>query len=211
MSSLGELVDAVWEIGGDELGIDAQALDKLERAHGRLRQPAALNAATRMRTHLLNLDRDFAPYAQTDPADPPAPEQEFDPTDAVETSDTPTATVVRAVAWRSVPDRHNVRSAIASVSSQLDDICEQVQRANLPDGEQALTRIERAQLIAILQTAIAILQAPMVERGLLARAGKSLGDAAAKTAEREVQQGLGAMMGIARKELFELLRSIFLG
>jgi hypothetical protein len=53
------------------------------------------------------------------------------------------------------------------ISGLLDDIVTHVQRANVPEDDQILTQIERQQLIAVLETALAVLRSPMLEKGLL--------------------------------------------
>lgn len=207
VAELPELTDIVYEWGGDELGLDHATLDRLMRLRGRLRQPVALHAATRARTFLLNLDRTFASLA--DPESDPGEDADTSTESEEIVGSTGAALSLKAVSWRAVPDEPDLRQKIAQLAGLLDDICRHVERSNLPDDEQALSRVEKAQLIAVLQTTLAVLQAPMIERGLLSHAGQSLRDAATKTVEREVQKGLGYMMSAAGQGILAVLRQVF--
>jgi len=71
-----------------------------------------------------------------------------------------------------------------------------------------LTDIERAQLIAILETTLAVLKGPMVEPGLLKKAARIAKDIAERTAKKKVEEGLGVALGYAGKKLFDLLASL---
>jgi hypothetical protein len=98
---------------------------------------------------------------------------------------------------------------IGAVASILDSIIEQVRHSNLPSAEQALTELERRQLIAILETTLAVLKSPLAERGLLKKAKSALEQAAMKSVEKGAQEGLGQLMGAAGSRLHDLLAWLF--
>ena len=102
-----------------------------------------------------------------------------------------------------------VKLTIHAVSTLLDGIVQQVKQTNLPPDDQILTQLEREQLIAILETTLAVLKSPMAEKGLLTKARESVGRAAGSAAEKGVQEGLGTMASAAAERLAMLVRSIF--
>lgn len=73
----------------------------------------------------------------------------------------------------------------------------------------ALTEIERAQLIAVLETVLAVLRAPMAERSILKKAKGMLGGVTKRVAEKQAEQGLGEAAGTAREWLSDILNSIW--
>jgi hypothetical protein len=82
-------------------------------------------------------------------------------------------------------------------------------KTNLPPEQQALSQIERAQLIAILETALQILKAPIMEPGMLKKAQDGLKRLAGKTAEKQAETGLGYAASEGARLLWELIKSLF--
>nr|WP_049961971.1 hypothetical protein [Methylobacterium sp. B34] len=117
--------------------------------------------------------------------------------------------VIGAEAWRLVVPSNDLKAKIAALSSLLDSIISRIEGSNAPPDQQVLTQLERNQLIAILETALAVLKAPMVERGLLKRLKQTLGNTAAKAAETEAEQGLGKMAELAAQWLGDVLSSLW--
>ncbi len=78
----------------------------------------------------------------------------------------------------------------------------------MPPEQQALTQLERAQLITILETTLAVLKAPMVETGLLKKAGKALSRVVRKAAEKKVEEGLGSLADMASNEIADVLNHL---
>lgn len=114
-----------------------------------------------------------------------------------------------AEGWVTVPASSETRRKIEVVATLLESLVVQVGRSNAPPSEQALTTMERAQLIAILETTLAVLRSPMAEAGLMKKARDALGRAAGKTAEKGLQEGMGAMMGVAKERIMELPGLLF--
>ena len=102
-----------------------------------------------------------------------------------------------------------MKQKIGAISALLDSIIEQIGGSNAPPEEQALTEIERAELIAILETALHVLRAPMVEKGLLKKAQSILKRGADKAVEKGVQEGVGSLMHAARERIGELIMYLF--
>ncbi|MDP8997624.1 MAG: hypothetical protein M3O03_11580 [Pseudomonadota bacterium] len=118
-----------------------------------------------------------------------------------------TKVIVRAEAWVFVPKNNETKQKIKLISELLDDIVLQVRSSNLPPSEQLLTDIEKAELIAILQTALNILKSPMVESGLLKTLEGTLKELGIKAAREKIQQGLGIGMQTGAHAIWELLKS----
>jgi hypothetical protein len=128
----------------------------------------------RLRTHVKSMDQ----------AGPPAKEI---PDEKLVVVERPTVQF-DAFEWRSVPRARDVKDKIAEVSRLLDNIISGVKRPNIsPDG-QYLSDVERQQLIAVLETTLAILRAPVVERGLLLKARDMLQKASVKAGERGAEK-----------------------
>jgi hypothetical protein len=114
-----------------------------------------------------------------------------------------------AIEWRSVPRTSEVKTQIAQVSQILDEIVSRIQRSNNSPAEQYLTEIERQQLIAILQTTLAVLKAPIIEKGLLLKARAALQDAAVKAGEKRVEEFVNALAGQGVGWLTDLIHHVF--
>ncbi|MGN6411983.1 MAG: hypothetical protein ACTHK9_11165 [Nitrobacter sp.] len=142
----------------------------------------------------------------------PSRSQDLEPTPEEKTrfekvaEQSPRAAVLGAVV--STQSSSQVKAKIAVISALLDEIVTHVLRANVPENEQILTKIERQQLIAVLETALAVLKSPMVEKGLIKQTAEIVKKGAASALEKGVQQGLGLAMTQAGHRLLELLNLI---
>ena len=72
-----------------------------------------------------------------------------------------------------------------------------------------MTDLELAQLIAILETALAILKAPLVEKGLLTKLGKMLKRSSNKVAAANNESALGEMVDDGAKLVSDLIPDLF--
>jgi hypothetical protein len=111
--------------------------------------------------------------------------------------------------WALIGSSGDAKAKIHAISHLLESIVEQSRSSNLPPEDQILTELERKQLIALLETVLAVLKAPMVEKSLLRRAGETLQRTAASAAEKGVQKGVGNLAEIAAQKIGEFLSSIF--
>ncbi len=179
-----------------QLGVSATLVKKFHKFLGRVSLQEARVFADRLRSHLKSMDQAFE-----------EPEEEPELIAPIVT----TKVFFPAVEWRSVPP--DVKQQIAELSRILDDIVSKIRRSNNAPESQYLTEIERQQLIAVLKTALAVLQAPVVEKGLLLKARETLQGAAVKAAtkvgEKEADAAMGWLAGQGVSWLSELIQRIF--
>lgn len=110
--------------------------------------------------------------------------------------------------WVRVEFTNDTKQKIAVVSAILDTILVQVKGANRT-ADEVLTDIERAQLVAVLETVLQVLKAPMVEKSLLTKAQEALTRVTSRTAEKQAEQGLGKATGEGARMLLDLIKSLF--
>ena len=191
---------AAWR---NSLRISPALLNRFTNMNGSVKRSEATSIANRIKSYLKSLDQ-------------PDDYEEFDETEETETLALPppptrTATVpltIRAEQWVSVPRTSEMQNKITTLSSILESIIQQTGRSNLPDNEQALTPLERQQLIVILETALSLLRSPIVESGLLKKARDALTESAMSAANTGMQEGLGTLMGVAAHKVAEFIGSI---
>jgi hypothetical protein len=106
-------------------------------------------------------------------------------------SDQPPFTV-NAVQWVTVAGADELSTAIAEAIFLIGEVVQHLEVTNLPPDARALTEIERAQLIIVLETALRMLKAPMVEKGLLRTARTMLKNVAEKAVEKQAELALSA-------------------
>lgn len=104
-----------------------------------------------------------------------------------------------------------LKTKIAAVSTLLDDIIQTASMTNLPPEMRALTDLERAQLITVLETTLSVLRAPMAEKGILAKSSRLLGGVARRVAEKEAEQALGTAAQEAGGWLADIISMIWPG
>lgn len=180
-----------------QLRIDASTLNKFAKFRGTVTTQAARALANRVRSYLRSLDqRTPKPRPETKQLSP----QEVTP---------PPDPVIPAEEWRFVHIAPGTKTRIAAISALLDTIIVRLAKTNLPPEQQALSQIERAQLIAILETALQILKAPIMEPGMLKKAQDGLKRLAGKTAEKQAETGLGYAASEGARLLWELIKSLF--
>jgi hypothetical protein len=108
---------------------------------------------------------------------------------------------IAAERWKKPTNSPEIKKRIAAIADLLDGIIEQSTRSNLPPKQLLLTDIERNQLIAVLETTLNVLRSPIVETGILKHAGRILKQGAEKAVEKQLQIGLGKLMGNAAAKL----------
>jgi hypothetical protein len=111
--------------------------------------------------------------------------------------------------WVSLGADSDTKQKITALSTILETFVPQLKSANLPADAQVITELERAQLVAVLETMLALLKSPMVEKGLFKRAADQLKRISTKSAEKKVEEGLGTAAGEVARQIFELIASIF--
>lgn len=110
-----------------------------------------------------------------------------------------------ASVWAPIPEADEIKAQIAQISLLLDSVVRLARTTNLPEEERSLSAIERAELIAILETALLILKAPLAEKSLLDRASEQLKRTAGKVAAKKTETALGQLADEAARALWEFI------
>lgn len=191
---LGEILgwDTAYTEMAKRLGIAASTLTKFVKMRGKVKVQTAKAVTERLRTFLRSLD-----HATPQKSRPIRRELVSQPQFSFS-----------GEKWIEIARPSDLSLKIAAIANLLNNIIEQVNRTNLPDDEQALSAIERHQLVAILETALNVLKSPLVEKGLLRRAQEGLKKASGRAVEKEVQQGLGKLAASAAAKISEILASL---
>lgn len=185
------------------LGIAPHLLSRYTTYRGPFQVADAAYVAQRIRSFLRSQDQAFR--------SPQLPLEEHPATPPPEPSQVTEAPVqpVAASEWRYVQQVGDLQRKVGTVSEILNEIIHTARGTNLPPDMRALTDIERAQLIAVLETALAVLRAPMAERSILKKAKGMLGGVTKRVAEKQAEQALGSAAGTAREWLTDLINSIW--
>jgi hypothetical protein len=189
-----------------KLGINAAILTKFLKFRGKVPIHMARSVADRLRSYVRSLDQ-VRPRREPPPSDDRTTRRKPPPQRAKILGETPLT--FSAEQWLMVHLTSETKVKIATISSLLDTIISQIKRTNAPPDFQAITDIERKQLVAVLEAALAILKSPLVEKGLLKRACEGLARMSTRAAEREVEQGIGHASSAARQLLVDLVKSWF--
>lgn len=179
------------------LGISAPTLQKFLKFKGKVRLHDATKVADRLRTYVRSLDQ-----VTIQPDRNAAPQRERQ-------ERRPAPLTFEGMQWVAVERIGDTKQKIALISAALDGIITQMRSSNLPPAEQLLSEIERQQLIVVLETALAVLKAPIVEKGLLVRTKEDLQKAAKDATEKQVQQGVGELASYAATLIKELIKGLF--
>ena len=110
--------------------------------------------------------------------------------------------------WIVLERSDEVGVIIAELSGLLGRIIRTAKTSNLPQNARSFSELEMAQIIAILETALNMLKAPLVERGLLKKAADKLSDVGRKTAEKKTEAALGKLADLGAKLILKLLISM---
>lgn len=111
--------------------------------------------------------------------------------------------VIRAEKWVVVHKKN--AELIANISSLLDEALYLAKANNLPADLSALTDLERAQLIALLETALQLLKAPLVEKGFLKKVAEAAKDGSKNAVQKKSEVALGYALGKLGEHLLKLL------
>jgi hypothetical protein len=116
--------------------------------------------------------------------------------------------VIEAIEWKAITFSPSVQKKISELVILVQDVITHVSATNLPSDQQVLSDIERAQLIAVLETALNVLKSPLIEKGLLKKAGAMVKRAAAKAAERQTEIAFSTAGGAFVSAIVELLKHL---
>jgi hypothetical protein len=185
----------------DDLGINPILAPKLKDIDATVRGPVMIAVLSHTRGYLRNLEAVHG----GDKSEATSLDDRFL---EVATAHPPQPIQVWTEQWVFVKQGSRAKEIIAGVSELLEEAVLRAKTNNLPEDHAALTEIERAQLIAILETTLAMLKAPMVEPGLLKKTASVATDVAQKAAKTKVEEALGASLGYAAKKIAELLANL---
>ncbi|ARM86473.1 hypothetical protein RHEC894_CH00112 [Rhizobium sp. CIAT894] len=186
------------------LGINPSVANKLKNFDAKLRAPVMIAALGRARSYLRTLESEHG-------GGKPSPEHPANQDLLIQElaeAHPPPPIQVWAEQWVYLKRGSRAKVIIADVSELLDEAVFLAKATNLPEDQAALTAIERAQLIAILETTLAVLRAPMVEPGLLKKAAGIAKEVAQKTAKKKAEEALGTGLEVVAKRLLELIGSL---
>jgi hypothetical protein len=193
------------------LGINASILTKFLKFRGTVPTQTARAMANRLRSYLRSLDQ-ATPKREMSPSEGDKtarrPEKSTPKPKSVKITEAPLFTF-SAEQWSMVQLTTGTKAKIATISTLLDTIIVQMKRTNAPPEHQAITDIERQQLIAVLEAALAILKTPLVEKGLLKKTYESLTRASQKAVEKQAEQGIGNASSEAGRLLLDLIKGWF--
>ncbi len=99
----------------------------------------------------------------------------------------PPPLVVKVVEWKVLVPSPALHEKITELVRLLDEVIVHASTTNLPPDQRALSDIERAQLIAVLETALSLLKSPMIEKGLFKKAASMVKRAAAKAVANQTE------------------------
>ncbi|TPP11995.1 hypothetical protein FJQ55_00710 [Rhizobium glycinendophyticum] len=185
------------------IGINQSVVNKLKNIDAKLRAPVMIAALSRTRSYLRTLESEFGGDQL------PAEHQDLDRLiqQAID-AHPPQPIQVWTEQWVYVKQGSRAKQIISDVSELLDEAVLLARTTNLPQDQAALTDIERAQLIAILETALAVLRAPMVEPGLLKKTARVAKEIAVRTAKKKTEEALGTGLEHIAKRILELIASL---
>ncbi|WP_436642477.1 hypothetical protein [Microbaculum sp. FT89] len=186
----------------NRFGLSTNDLSKYQRMQGEVSRDVLLQFAHRA----ISLLREFEGtiVRETSIQYPEsANEQNLEP----EKSPAPPYVDILPVAWVSINRRSNAQ-LIGKISELLDEAITLAKSTNLPPEQRALSDIERAQLITLLDTALNLLKSPLVEKGLLERLKSAAGKGAEAVVSKKTELALGYGLGRIVELLGDFLMSL---
>jgi hypothetical protein len=189
------------------LGISAPILTKFLKFRGKVPTRTARTVADRLRTYVRSLDQSTPKRVAARPSKSSGIVEISENSRPRDAGATPLT--ISAEQWSMVQLTAETKAKIAVISSLLDTIIVQMKRTNAPPEHQAVTDIERQQLIVVLEAALVVLKTPLVEKGLLKRAYEGLVAVSKKAVEKQVEQGVGNASSEAGRLLLDLIRGWF--
>jgi len=179
------------------LGLSTMDLSKFNRSRGPVETATITKVASRVQSLLKEMEGEVRGVALDVPAPPmTAPPPQMD--------DDERAVVIQPVKWVAVPRRQH-GELIAHISALLDEAVYLARTTNLPPDQATLSELERAQLIALLETALALLKGPLVEKGLLKKVADAAKDGATSAAKKHTEMALGYALGKLAEGVLKLL------
>lgn len=198
------------------LRVPAPMINKITRNYRSMRVGDLYTIAEKMRASLRSIEGEIA--AQTH--ETLDRKDEEGPIDVPKTTGTAIGTIgplmaqasatvgypkVVASRWVFLSETKSTKDLIKGISASLDQIIMISKGSNLPPDQASLTAIEKAELIAVLETALQMLKAPMVEEGLIKKLMKLLKGTIQRNAENSTDSAISQLS----KETLRMLRTLF--
>ncbi|MBA3447837.1 MAG: hypothetical protein H0T56_09560 [Pseudaminobacter sp.] len=198
------IVEAVHFLGGygfeGRLGLSTMDLSKFNRSRGPVETATISKIASRVQSLLKEMEGEVRSMARDAPVPPMrAPLPQINDDEKVSG-----AVVIQPVKWVPVPRRQH-GDLIAHISALLDEAVYLARTTNLPPDRVALSQLERAQLVALMETTLALLKGPLVEKGLLKKVADAAKDGAISAAKRNTEMALGYALGKLTEGMLKLL------
>lgn len=187
------------------LAFQPSIINKFLKLGGRVPTHIARKLADATRSYLRS-DKDWMERARLNqPRPDPSPPPETPP----ETPPEPQPFVLKATEWKLIVRTPELEEIVDELIRLLREVMGHATTSNLPPNERALTSAERSQLIAILETAIQVLKAPMVEKSLLKKAKEAMEKGALSAVEKGVEHAFSFSAGFAAGKLSDFLTHQF--
>lgn len=110
--------------------------------------------------------------------------------------------------WLVLRKSGSVQVLIKHLAAVLEEVAKLAKSTNLPENESALSDIERAQLLAMVETVSAMLKGPMVETNFVTKLKNAAFKGAEKSASKSVEGGLGFALSRLRDLIVSLIEKL---
>jgi hypothetical protein len=185
-----------------ELGVPPKLANSLIKPNAEMRLADAIILGNRLRSRLVTLESELGgSYQAPEPTPSAGAKDDITPDLGYDAG----AFASSPAGWAPVPLVGPTKVRISQLSQLLEDIVYSMRSSNLPSEERALSELERAQLITMLETVLQVLKAPMIERSLLQKCGEWLSRAGKRVAQRKTEETLGTLADKAGQELTDLI------
>lgn len=205
VSYISDAVSAIYQLDDEDLlqsaGISRSLAIKLKNLEGELPANVMVASLERIRTYLRRIESEFGGSI-----DSSAEDQRIAELDIILEEYPPDPIPVWSETWVYVKPGSRAKEIISELSDLLEEVHLLAKTTNQPEAQAALSNLERAQLIALLETTLLMLKGPMIERGLLKKLGNATADAAKKAAQKQTEEGMGEAIRFALPRLWELIK-----
>lgn len=185
-----------------ELNVPPSQLNKLTKIRGIIDAYSALNVANRIKSFLRTVESNHS----ISPIEETIPEEKSENKTTIPDQK---SFSVNSSEWVLVKKSDSVQNHIHALINIFDNTITRINSSNLPPEEYFLNELERAQLIALLETTLNMLKSPMVETGMLKNVSTSLKDAAKKASNKKLQESFGSILSETSDLITNLLKELF--
>lgn len=177
----------------EETEISPVALSKVIKGRGYLTPHDAISLLDRLKTLLLKIENDVPDHSQFEEQAAVTPESITEQTENMISEK-----------WTPKSESAEVGQLIDALTRNLEDVVEIIQRNNSLAEMDGVSQLRLNRLKAVLKTALLILDAPMVETGLLKTASTLASEAGKEFVKDEMKKGLGNLLQIVSEQAMEL-------